>query len=182
MTRRRTMSFPEVEVVAGKEIPETARARAGRKIAALARYVNEPVLRARVRLSRSHDPAVARPVIAQGNLDVNGRVLRVQVAAATAHEAVELLEARMRRRLDRMARDWQARRGGMPAGTSHEWRHFSESTPRPEYFPRPESERQVVRHKAFAPAKVTLDEPPSTWICSTTSSTCSPMRRPGRTV
>lgn len=158
MARRRNISFPEVEVVAGEEIPETARARARRKIAALVRYANEPVLRARVRLSQSHDPAVARPVIAQGNLDLNGRALRAQVAAATTHEAVELLENRMRRRLDRLARDWEARRGGMPAAESHEWRHISEPTPHPDYFPRPEFERQVVRHKTFAPAKATPDE------------------------
>jgi ribosome-associated translation inhibitor RaiA len=158
MTRRQTISVPEVEVVAGKEIPEAARTRARRKIAALVRYVNEPVLHARVRLTESRDPAVARPVIAQGNLDLNGRVLRAQVAAPTAHEAVGLLEARMRRRLDKMARDWQARRGGMPDAAPHEWRHINEPTLRPEYYPRPESERQVVRHKTFAPAELTPDE------------------------
>ncbi|HEX6335374.1 MAG TPA: sigma 54 modulation/S30EA ribosomal C-terminal domain-containing protein [Jiangellaceae bacterium] len=158
MTRRRTISFPAVEVVAGPDIPESARARAGRKLAALARYVNEPILHARVRLTRSHDPALARPVIAQGNLDVNGRIVRAQVAAATAHEAVELLQARLRRRLERMARDWEARRGSRPVSAPHEWRHMSEPADRPDYYPRPESERQVVRHKTFAPAKVTPDE------------------------
>jgi len=158
MTRRRTISFPAVEVVAGPDVPENARLRASRKIADLARYVNEPVLHARVRLTRSHDPAQTRPVIAQGNLDVNGRVIRAQVAAATAHEAVELLEARLRRRLERMARDWEARRGSRPVSAPHEWRHISEPAHRPGYYPRPESERQVVRHKTFAPAKVTTDE------------------------
>lgn len=158
MTRRRTISLPAVEVVADPDIPENARSRANRKIAALVRYVNEPVLHARVRLTRSHDPAQDRPVIAQGNLDFNGRVVRAQVAAATAHEAVELLEDRLRRRLDRMARDWEARRGGRPTSVPHEWRHISEPAHRPDYFPRPESERQVVRHKTFAPAKVTPDE------------------------
>jgi ribosome-associated translation inhibitor RaiA len=158
MSRRRTISFPALEVVAGPDIPENARLRANRKIAALVRYVNEPVLHARVRLTRSHDPAQDRPVIAQGNLDFNGRVVRAQVAAATAHEAVELLEDRLRRRLDRMARDWEARRGGRPVSAPHEWRHISEPAHRPDYFPRPESERQVVRHKTFAPAKVTPDE------------------------
>jgi ribosome-associated translation inhibitor RaiA len=158
MTRRQTMNVPEVEVVAGKDIPDTARTRARRKIEALVRYVNEPVLHARVRLTESRDPAVARPVVAQGNLDVNGRVLRAQVAAPTAHEAVELLEARLRRRLDRMARDWQARRGRAPGAEPHEWRHISEPSARPGYYPRPESERQVVRHKTFAPAQTTPDE------------------------
>ncbi|HEX5997556.1 MAG TPA: HPF/RaiA family ribosome-associated protein [Jiangellales bacterium] len=158
MTRHRTMSLPAVEVVAGADIPDNARLRADRKVAALARYVNEPILHARVRLTRSHDPALARPVIAQGNLDVNGRIVRAQVAAATAHEAVELLEDRLRRRVERIGRDWEARRGGRPVPEPHEWRHLSEPAHRPDYYPRPESERQVVRHKTFAPAKVTPDE------------------------
>jgi hypothetical protein len=78
MTRRSPAIAPDVEVVAGDDIPPSARAEAKAKIAALGGYTDEPVLRARVRLSRSRDPAVARPVIAQGNLDLNGRLLRVQ--------------------------------------------------------------------------------------------------------
>jgi ribosome-associated translation inhibitor RaiA len=158
MTRWQIASFPEVEVVAGDEIPESTLTSARAMVAALVRYASEPVLHARVRLSQSHDPAVERPAIAQGNLDLNGRMLRAQVAAATAHEAIELLEMRMRRRLDRMARHWEARRGRMPEAAPHEWRHISEPTQRPGYYPRPEPERQVVRHKTFAPAHVTPDE------------------------
>ena len=80
------------DVVAGGDFPAGARAEARAKIAALGRYTNEPILHCRVRLSRSYDPAVARPVIAQGNLDLNGRMLRAQVAADNAHDAVALLE------------------------------------------------------------------------------------------
>jgi hypothetical protein len=57
-----------------------------------------------------------------------------------------------------MARDWEARRGSRPVSAPHEWRHISEPAHRPGYYPRPESERQMVRHKTFAPAKVTTDE------------------------
>ena len=49
------------------------------KIGGLSRFTHQPVLHARVRLSRHADPAVARPVIAQANLDVNGRPVRAQV-------------------------------------------------------------------------------------------------------
>jgi ribosome-associated translation inhibitor RaiA len=114
MTRRSAASVPDIEVVAGADIPAGARAEAKAKIAALGRYTEEPILHCRVRLSRSHDPAVARPVIAQGNLDVNGRLLRVQVAADNAYEALALLETRLRRKLGQMARHWEARRGAMP--------------------------------------------------------------------
>jgi ribosome-associated translation inhibitor RaiA len=158
MTRRSPASAPDVDVVAGGDIPAGARAEARTKIAALGRYTEEPILHCRVRLSRSHDPAVARPVIAQGNLDVNGRMLRAQVAADNAHEAVALLETRLRRQLARMARHWEARRGAMPEATPHEWRHITEPTHRPDFYPRPERERQVVRHKTYAPARATPEE------------------------
>lgn len=158
MMHRRTTSFPEVVVVASSDIPDSALARARRKVEALVQYANEPVLHARVRLTRSHDPAIERAVIAQGNVDLNGRLVRAQVAAPTAHEAVELLAKRLRRRLDRMARHWEARRGSMPNSAPHEWRHASEPMQRPGYYPRPEAERQVVRHKTFAPTRVTPDE------------------------
>jgi ribosome-associated translation inhibitor RaiA len=158
MTRRSTASVPDVDVVADGDIPAGAQAEAKAKISALGRYTDEPILHCRVRLSRSHDPAVARPVIAQGNLDVNGRLLRVQVAADNAHEAVALLETRLRRKLVRMARHWEARRGAMPEATLHEWRHSTEPTHRPDFYPRPEQERQIVRHKTYEPARATTEE------------------------
>ncbi|HEX6198490.1 MAG TPA: sigma 54 modulation/S30EA ribosomal C-terminal domain-containing protein [Jiangellaceae bacterium] len=155
---RRTATFPEVEVVTSDDIPNSASVEAKRKVAALARYTGEPVLHARVRLIRSNDPAVERPVLAQGNLDLNGRIVRAQVAAGNAHEAVDLLEKRLRRRLERMARHWEARRGAMPEPAQHEWRHISEPAQRPGYYPRPQADRRVIRHKTFAPTYVTPDE------------------------
>jgi ribosome-associated translation inhibitor RaiA len=156
--RRNAASVPDVDVEASADIPAGALAEAKAKIAALGRYTEEPILHCRVRLSRSHDPAVARPVIAQGNLDVNGRVLRVQVAADNAHEAVALLETRLRRKLAGMARHWEARRGAMPEATPHEWRHGAEPTHRPDFYPRPEQDRKIVRHKTYEPARATPEE------------------------
>jgi hypothetical protein len=156
--RRNAASVPDVDVEAGADIPAGALAEAKAKIAALGRYTEEPILHCRVRLSRSYDPAVARPVIAQGNLDVNGRVLRVQVAADNAHEAVALLETRLRRKLAGMARHWEARRGAMPEATPHEWRHGAEPTHRPEFYPRPEQDWKMVRHKTYEPARATPEE------------------------
>lgn len=158
MGRQQTVSVPDVDVVASTEIPESVRVRAKEKLAGLAQYTREPVLHLKVRITVSHDPAVDRPVLAQGNVDLNGRMLRVQVTAVTPYEAVTQLEARMRRRLDRMARHWEARRGRMPEPAPHEWRHISEPMHRPDYYPRPESNRQVVRHKTFGPARSTPDE------------------------
>lgn len=154
MTRRGgTYTQEDVQVVVTGAPNEQVAEHVRRKISALRQYVSEPILHARVRLSRAPNPAVERPVIAQGNLVVNGRLARAQVAAATIHEAVDLLQARLRQRVVKLARHWQARRGSVPTGD--EWRHGQLPAERPEYFPRPPEERQVVRRKTFAPTEAT---------------------------
>lgn len=50
---------------------------------------------ARVRLTWHADPAVEKPIVAQANVDMDGRSMRVQVKAAATQEAVDLLEARV---------------------------------------------------------------------------------------
>jgi hypothetical protein len=101
---------------------------------------------------------VARPVRAQANIDVNGRLVRVQVAGATGMEAVDLLVDRLRHRLAEAARHWEAQRGGKPSAQPHEWRHGEEPTHRPPYYPRPVEEREVLRHKSFTPARISPAE------------------------
>ena len=157
--RRRTELPPviEVEVTLRGELPGAADyARA--KIGALGRITHRPVLHARVKLTRHRDPAVERPVVAQANLDVDGRLVRAQVQGVTAREAVDRLEARLRHRLERVAEHWEARRGELPEAAPHEWRHESEATHRPSYFPRPADKRRVIRRKSFAMVPCTVDE------------------------
>jgi hypothetical protein len=73
-------------------------------------------------------------------------------------EAIDILHDRLARRLERMARHWEARRGSRPTAGEHEWRHVSQPTHRPDYYPRPADQRQILRHKAFALAIATPDE------------------------
>lgn len=121
-----------------------------------------PVLHARVRITRHADPARPRPVVAQANLDVDGRFVRAQVSAPTAREAVDLLHDRLRHRLrhdlERTAGNWEDRRGRHDAGTEHEWRHGDEPGRRLPWFPRPAEERDIVRHKPITPAQSGLDD------------------------
>lgn len=146
----------DVQVTARDELP-AATEYARRKIGELTRYASRPVLHARVRLTRHRDPAVQRPVVAQANLDVDGRPVRAQVQADTAREAVDLLAARLRRRLQRAADHPEARRGELPAGAD-ERRHESEPSHRPAYLPRQANQRRVLRRKSFTLAPCTLDE------------------------
>ena len=158
MAERRVAPPGDVEVVLRGDIPDDARAAAERMVGTLIRYAHRPVLHARVRLTRSADPALTRPVIAQVNLDVNGGLVRAQVAAPTTHEAIDLVHDRMRHRLEHLARYQEDRPDVAPVPQAHEWRHGQEPTHRPDYFPRPAEQRRLVRHKAFEPRTSTPDE------------------------
>lgn len=125
------------------------------KVADLGRLTDRPVLWARVRLTRHGDPAAERPIVAQANMDVDGRLVRAQADGTTAHEAIDRLDERLRRSLGRAADHWEARRGKLPR--PNEWRHQSEPTHRPAYFPRPAAERRIVRRKSFTLQPCTVD-------------------------
>jgi hypothetical protein len=133
---------------------EYARDKIGRALA----HASEPVLSAHVRLSRHRAAALAKPVVAQVNVNMAGRGVRAQVAAGSAREAVDLLAARLAARLERLARHWEAVRGGRPAAGAPAWRRGTAPRPGLPYFPRPVDERQVLRHKSFALAEETCDE------------------------
>jgi ribosome-associated translation inhibitor RaiA len=147
----------DVEVTTHGQLPG-AQGYARTKIGRLGRLTHQPVLHAHVKLSEYGDPAVAHRVIAQANLDVNGELVRAQVDGVTEREAIDRLEARLRHRLERSAEHWEAKRGGKPRVGPHEWRHQSEPTHRPNYFPRPESERRIMRHKSYSLPTITVEE------------------------
>lgn len=120
------------------------------KIGALGRFVRRPVLYARVRLTSHAGHATDTPVLAQANLDVNGRPVRAQVEGPTAREAIDRLEARLRQRLEHIAEQWDVRRHG--AGSRGASEH------RPSHIARPAEERQVIKHKSYTLVASTVDE------------------------
>jgi ribosome-associated translation inhibitor RaiA len=161
MDRATTRAAPEVAVEHRGRVPEGATDYARSKVGAVFRHASEPVLFARVKLIMSPDPAGPRPATAQANLDVNGRLVRAQVAAPSMTEAVDRLHDRLLNRLDRISRHWEARRGAYPTSPApgpHEWRHGAEPTHRPDYYPRPPEERELIRHKSFTLSAETPDE------------------------
>ncbi|KUO19316.1 sigma 54 modulation/S30EA ribosomal C-terminal domain-containing protein [Streptomyces dysideae] len=158
MKRSTPQEAPEVQVETSGQLPPHAAGYARDKVRAVLGQAPEPVLFARVRLARTANPAVERPVTAQANVDVNGRPARAHVAGHTATEAVDLLQDRLTEQLARLAQHWEARRGRMPVPGSHEWRHGSEPTHRPDYYSRPVEERQIVRHKSFSLVRESPDE------------------------
>lgn len=136
---------PEVTVSVGAGVPGHIADYAREKITRLFGHLSRPVLSARVRVTRHADPAATRPVVAQANVDVNGRLIRAQVAAESAGAAVDLLDDRLRRRLSRVTRHRDHRRGG-PGEAG-----------RPNWNPRSVGEREVVRRKSFTLARLDCD-------------------------
>lgn len=148
----------EVVVQARGEVSSAERAYAHDKVEHLLTLARSPVLFARVDLTMHSDPARDRRAFAKAELDVNGRVVRAHVAAASTFEAVDRLEARLRERLERFAHHEEAKHLRLRGEREHEWRHGEETRPRPSYFPRPVEERELVRHKTFAVGEMTPDE------------------------
>ena len=131
---------------------------ARRKVAGALAHTGRPVLHSRVRVTRHGDPARERPVVAQVNVDLNGRPVRVQVEATTPREAVDLLVDRLAHRLERVTGSWEARHARRFEEEPHERRHDSHSTRSRSYYDRPPDERRIVQHKTVSPAACSVDE------------------------
>lgn len=139
-------------------LPARARVELEEMLARIGQVAPRTLLRARVSLVQEEDRALERPVVAKAQLDLAGRVVRAHVAAAAAEEAVDLLEARLRRNLlDLGDRAKAARKEGRPA-TAGEWRHGDLAGARPAFFDRPAQERRLVRRKSYAAAAMTAEE------------------------
>jgi Sigma 54 modulation/S30EA ribosomal protein C terminus/Sigma 54 modulation protein / S30EA ribosomal protein len=147
--------------VSGDASPDIA-AYAERRLREALADIHLPVLHARTRITRYADPALERPVIAQVNVDVNGRFVRAQISARTAREAVDLLHDRLRRRMEhvvqRTAGNWEDRRARRTDVHDHEWRHGDEPARRPPYYPRRPEEREIIRHKSVTAARCGIDD------------------------
>jgi ribosome-associated translation inhibitor RaiA len=131
------------------------------KIERVADAFADPVLHAELRLVAAPDPARERPALAEATLDVDGRHVRAHVAAHTMTEAADLLEERLRRRMDRYQQRTHLR-GRLRHETGEhaegEWRRGDLPTQRPEWLERPTDERELVKRKTFASSPMTVEE------------------------
>lgn len=109
-----------------------------------------PILHARIRITHLGNPARERPVVAQANLDVDGRVIRAQLRAPTAQEAVDRVRDRLRRRLhDSFGRSVDAGREPHEEVDGHQV---------PEAAILPPEEREILRNKVALTTRRDLDE------------------------
>jgi ribosome-associated translation inhibitor RaiA len=100
-TRRR--NDPPIEFVARGRRPDLATvAYARKKVLAAARAAPRNVRFARVTLTFEAHRSIERPAKAEVALDVDGRIVRAETVARSSREAIDLVEQRLRRRLDRI--------------------------------------------------------------------------------
>jgi ribosome-associated translation inhibitor RaiA len=144
MVRATGAAFPEVHVRAHGRVSAAQRDRAVEKLRAACAAAPRPVLAARLTLAVEENPSLERPATAKASIDVSGRAVRAHVARPTLDEAVDLLVARIRRNLVRLAERREDAAHVPPSSEPGEWRHGSLPPSRPDYFPRPVEERQVV--------------------------------------
>ncbi|KUI34110.1 integrase [Mycobacterium sp. IS-1590] len=148
-------SSVHVDVTTRGDLPGAAEYARG-KIEDVSRFAHRPLAHAHVKLTRHGDPELERPVIAQANLDLDGRLVRAQASGDTARDAIDRLGERLGRQLRRAADHWQARRDGRTTRVSHE--PDAGPAQQPSRLPLPPEERQIVRRKSFTLAPCTVDE------------------------
>jgi ribosomal subunit interface protein len=148
----------DIEVTIRGAVTDAAKQAARDKIARLENCVNLPLLGARVVLTQERNPRIDRPARAEGELSLNGSLVRGHVAAETMSASVDELHDHLQRQLrnfvDRLVTRHR-RSTHIPDG---KWRHGLWSPTRPNYFPRPVSERRVVRRKTFALGPMSVAE------------------------
>ena len=94
-----SVTAARIQVIMSDRLPFRAREYALSKIMNLARRAPQAITAVRVMLSRTFEG-----VVVEVSLEAAGRPVRVQVAAANAHEGVDLAQDRLRRKLGRLGR------------------------------------------------------------------------------
>jgi ribosome-associated translation inhibitor RaiA len=96
----RGVNDPHVEFVGRGRRPHPATvAYAREKVLAAVRSAPRNVRFARVTLTFEEHRSIERPAKAEVTMDVDGRIIRVETAARSSTEAIDLVEQRLRRRL-----------------------------------------------------------------------------------
>lgn len=146
-----------IQVVARGNISEAARNYAEDRIGRLLDNVTWPLLFARVKLTTLDKPSVEQPAMAEATIEFDRLLVRAHSTGTSFEEACN----RVADRLDAQIRSHRDRQRHRPVGqpaTPGTWRHGNLGRTVTSYFDRPEEEREVVRHKSFAPEEMTVDE------------------------
>jgi len=106
----RTGPLPEIRFSTSKHVSRHDVERAREVFTRVLAHAPEPVLAVQVTLSVLTDPAAKNPSMASIRVDLNGRPVNAHAAAPAMGQAIAMTGDRLRIRLERMARHWEARR------------------------------------------------------------------------
>jgi ribosome-associated translation inhibitor RaiA len=148
----------EIAFVIEGHVSQAARSRAEAMIRDLADKAPRPLLFARVKLQEAPSHPPTQHHLAQGTLDVSGKLLRAQVAAPGMIEAINLLESRLERRLRDLTDHRESTGSRAPVAEPGEWRKGDLPSARPSYFPRPQLEREIIRRKTWAGDRIAITD------------------------
>jgi hypothetical protein len=111
------------------------------KIGAVLARTGRPVHHSHIRVTKHADPARERPVVAQANVDLDGRLVHVDVDATKPREAVDLLVDTLAHRLEKIAHDRHPKHGtrAVPVQTAAD-------------------DPEIVRHRSPSPGPCTVAE------------------------
>lgn len=138
--------------------PHSAAAYAAEKVARVVHLALAPVLHAGAELHEHPNPSVERRSLPEAALDVNGHTVRAQAVAETIEEVIDLVEARLRRRLEVMSSRLDERQRRTAVAAPGQWRHGDQPTDRSIAYPRPVEEREVVRRETYDNEALAVEE------------------------
>jgi len=140
-------------------VAEDLRDHAADRVARAVAHSPAPVLEARAELHQHAHSGAERSAVATALVDLNGRPVRVYAASASMAEAVDLMAARLRRRLAVLHERLLARqRYGAGQEIEGEWQHGDTPARRGPFFPRPPEERGIVRRRAYGTEPLSVEE------------------------
>lgn len=131
---------------------------ARRQIAALEDAIATRILSARVVLTNEPNPRIEQPARAEGELNLQGTPIHARVSAETMQRAVHDLAKRLEANAHRFAQRITTRRRRPAEPAEGEWFHGAWSGPRPEHYPRPPGERELIRRKSFTAGPLTEEQ------------------------
>lgn len=149
-----------ISVTTKGDVSHEAAVRLDRHLQRLADQIAIPVLSASATLVHHRDPARERPVQASATIDLNGHWERASVEASEEVEAVDLLDAKLRRIVTRY-NERRQRKGRLHApteGGDGHWRHGDLPTRRSPWPDLPDDERTIVERALYGPESRTVAE------------------------
>lgn len=120
-----------VEVTARGNVGDRAKQAARSKVADLERYVDGPVMGARVVLTQEENPRIEHPARAEGEVIIAGKPVRARVTAANMDAAVDELAERLRVRMRQFVERRVTKHRRSAEAEAGEWFHGARRTPDP---------------------------------------------------